>query len=134
MTEEKAKRANKMQIFDLPWAQAVPGSIAPDQDFEVPNLARPLVTAQDVPNELGDDRELISSRIVVLHLYSIKRRLGVSPWKQESFKLPEINAVDPMFCIFNRGSISQAGRRGFDSRLPLHPFNHCKELFSGGVQ
>jgi hypothetical protein len=32
---------------------------------------------------------------------------------------PEINAVDPMFCIFNLGSISQAGRRGFDPRPPL---------------
>ncbi len=26
------------------------------------------------------------------------------------------------FCIFNRLSISQAGRRGFDPRLPIHVF------------
>jgi len=31
--------------------------------------------------------------------------------------------MDSMFSIFNLGAASQAGRRGFESRLPLHLFN-----------
>jgi hypothetical protein len=30
------------------------------------------------------------------------------------------------FFIFNRGSISQAGRRGFESHLPLQLFNQLQ--------
>ena len=41
--------------------------------------------------------------------------------KTGELKSPEINALDTMFFIFNLGSISQAGRRGFDPRLPLQP-------------
>ena len=37
-----------------------------------------------------------------------------------------MNAVDAKFCIFNLWSISQAGRRGFDPRLPLHLFNNLR--------
>jgi hypothetical protein len=29
-------------------------------------------------------------------------------------------AMDALSCIFKRGGDSQAGRRGFDPRLPLH--------------
>jgi hypothetical protein len=38
-----------------------------------------------------------------------------------------INPVDAKFCIFNRWSISQAGRRGFDPRPPLHPWNASRK-------
>jgi hypothetical protein len=34
-----------------------------------------------------------------------------------------------MFFIFNLQSISQAGRRGFDSRLPLHPLKKLGSPF-----
>jgi hypothetical protein len=34
-----------------------------------------------------------------------------------------MDTVDAMWFIFNLLSISQAGRRGFESRLPLHGFN-----------
>ena len=57
-------------------------------------------------------------------IYSIKdggerRARGISelrgqestPWTHKSF-------------IYKQGLISQAGRRGFESRLPLHLFNH----------
>src|SRR5215813_13877008 len=45
------------------------------------------------------------------------------PWSK-SLKLgvilsPSVDAVDAKFCICNLQSISQAGRRGFESRLPL---------------
>ncbi len=39
--------------------------------------------------------------------------------KTAALKSPEINAIDPMFFIYNLGSISQAGRHGFESRRPL---------------
>ena len=35
-----------------------------------------------------------------------------------------MDTINAMFFIFNLLSISQAGRRGFESRLPLHFFNH----------
>jgi hypothetical protein len=35
-----------------------------------------------------------------------------------------------MFCIFNLRPISQAGRRGFDCPLPLHPFKDLHRPFS----
>ena len=115
-----------------PWAQAVPSSIGPDRDFDVPNLPGQPSRYKTFPNRTGgNDRSFISSRIAVLHLYSIKTGLGVSHWKQESFKSLETNAVDPMFCIFNLRSISQAGRGGFDSRLPLHPVNQLRGPFQG---
>ena len=38
--------------------------------------------------------------------------------------MPETAVMDSMFSIFNLGSASQAGRRGFESRLPLHLFNN----------
>jgi hypothetical protein len=34
----------------------------------------------------------------------------------------------PMFSIFNLRPFSQAGRRGFDSRLPLHLFNYLARI------
>ncbi len=39
-----------------------------------------------------------------------------------------MDAIDAKFCIFNRRSISQAGRRGFDPRPPLHLFINLKKL------
>src|SRR5258708_38620272 len=39
------------------------------------------------------------------------------------FDSPRINAIDAMYFIFKRQSISQAGRRRFDPGLPLHVFN-----------
>ena len=44
---------------------------------------------------------------------------------------PGFRAVNAKFCIFNLWSISQAGRRGFESRLPLHVFNHLAEVSPG---
>jgi coproporphyrinogen III oxidase len=61
---------------------------------------------------------------VFYSVYSVKRRLeergvfaaffdgqNASPWPTKLF-------------IFNFSTISQAGRRGFDPRLPLHVFNN----------
>ena len=45
------------------------------------------------------------------------------------FLSPFIDAVDAMLFIINLKSISQAGRRGFEPRLPLHLFNNLEEEF-----
>ena len=42
--------------------------------------------------------------------------------KTGCFLSPFIDTVDAKVCIFNLQSISQAGRRGFEPRLPLHLF------------
>jgi hypothetical protein len=39
-----------------------------------------------------------------------------------------INPVDAKFCIINLRSISQAGRRGFDPRLPLQEIQQFVDL------
>jgi hypothetical protein len=49
------------------------------------------------------------------------------------FLSPFIDAVDAMLFIINLKSISQAGRRGFDPRLPLHFFSRPYRLPSGGT-
>ena len=49
------------------------------------------------------------------------------------FLSPFIDAVDAMLFIINLKSISQAGRRGFDPRLPLHFFSIAYSLSSGGT-
>lgn len=36
--------------------------------------------------------------------------------------------LTPKSFIYNRRSYSQAGRRGFESLLPLHPFNNLREF------
>jgi hypothetical protein len=36
--------------------------------------------------------------------------------------------LTPKSFIYNRRSYSQAGRRGFESLLPLHPFNNLRDI------
>jgi hypothetical protein len=48
--------------------------------------------------------------------------------KTGCFLSPFIDTVDAKVCIFNLQSISQAGRREFESRLPLHLFNNLGEI------
>ena len=36
--------------------------------------------------------------------------------------------LTPKSFIYNRRAYSQAGHRGFESRLPLHPFNNLREI------
>ena len=43
------------------------------------------------------------------------------------FLSPEIDSVDAKFFIYNLMTISQAGRRGFDSRLPLQSFQQLTD-------
>jgi hypothetical protein len=59
---------------------------------------------------------------------TLKRLLKIGPWRINSLGSSATNLVDAKFCIFNLRSISQAGRRGFESRLPLHLFNHLRPL------
>ena len=40
--------------------------------------------------------------------------------------------LTPKSFIYNRRSYSQAGRRGFESRLPLHLFNHLRQVEISG--
>ena len=40
-----------------------------------------------------------------------------------------MNTMDAMRFVFNREPISQAGRRGFDPRLPLFQSNNLEFLF-----
>ena len=42
------------------------------------------------------------------------------------FMSPAINTINAMFFIFNVLSISQAGRRRFESGLPLHKINNLQ--------
>jgi len=49
-------------------------------------------------------------------------------WKLGDLLSPGFRAVNAKFCIFNLQSISQAGRRGFESRLPLHFFNKLQAI------
>jgi hypothetical protein len=46
--------------------------------------------------------------------------------KTGCFLSPFIDTEDAMVCIFNLQSISQAGRHGFESRLPLQEINHLQ--------
>ena len=46
-------------------------------------------------------------------------------WELGDLLSPGFRAVNAKFCIFNLWSISQAGRRGFESRLPLQ----CRLVF-----
>jgi len=46
------------------------------------------------------------------------------PAETEYLAIASKHVVDAIVCIFNPGSASQAGRRGLESRLPLHLFNH----------
>src|SRR5215469_15238202 len=39
-----------------------------------------------------------------------------------------------MFSINKRGPVSQAGRRGFDPRLPLFPINNLGAILRGGYR
>jgi hypothetical protein len=67
----------------------------------------------------------------LLHFCSIKRSHEADPRKYRGLTSPKINAVDAKICVFNLRSISQAGRRGFDPRPPLHPFNTLEKLAEG---
>jgi len=39
--------------------------------------------------------------------------------------------LTPKSFIYNRHPFSQAGRRGFESRLPLHIFNYLRSICAG---
>jgi len=55
-------------------------------------------------------------------LYSIFTPLTEPFWQNletQRLSITRIDAIDAKFFIYNLRSISHAGRRGFDSRLPL---------------
>src|SRR5206468_11085569 len=54
-----------------------------------------------------------------LPIYSVKRSDGIQGRKLSDFVSLKIDAGDAKVLIYNICSISQAGRRGFESRLPL---------------
>ncbi len=62
---------------------------------------------------------------------SSKSSASMSMVLGRSFKRGRTSIRNCKVCIFNLQLISQAGRRGFDPRLPLHLFNNLQEtLFS----
>lgn len=65
----------------------------------------------------GSDAVAVVTPVVEARLQEIKdhEELSCSVWTP-------INAVDAIVLIFNRQPVSQAGRRGFDFRLPLQFF------------
>jgi hypothetical protein len=61
--------------------------------------------------------------LTALDRYSVYSDKTVDPRRSEKlsgFQWSEFGALAPMSFIFKRQFISQAGRRGFDPRLPLH--------------
>jgi hypothetical protein len=60
------------------------------------------------------------SRADVLRLYSVNEDFGVQVENRPAFNRFMLIPMNAVFIVFNQWSISQAGRRGFDSRLPLH--------------
>ena len=56
---------------------------------------------------------------LVLHLYSVYEAFGVQGLNTLAPNRVKLSPVNALFIVFNLWSISQAGRRGFESRLPL---------------
>ena len=67
----------------------------------------------------------------VSHLYPIKRLSIPKSGKCSDFLSQKLVPQAPLFFRFNRRPISQAGRRGFDPRLPLFPFNKLETALHG---
>ena len=66
----------------------------------------------------------------VLRLCSVKSRAGAKGENSGSSLSPERDAGNAMFFVSNLLSSSQAGRRRFESGLPLHLFNNLAKQAS----
>jgi len=77
-----------------------------------------------MPRVSGEDRALQGAKresgAAWLQNGSIRDNPGANLLKLECLPSLPIHAVDAKFFICNLGSDSQAGRRGFESHLPLH--------------
>ena len=76
------------------------------------------------------EMERISFAPLLLHFGSS----GANRGKQGVLVSHSRDAVNAKDCIYNLRSISQAGRRGFESHLPLHIFNHLRGLTTTPAQ
>jgi len=54
----------------------------------------------------------------------------IRPFGINDFQSSAIDTVDAKYRIYNPRLFSQAGRRGFDPRLPLHEINQLRRLTS----
>lgn len=63
-----------------------------------------------------------------LHFHSINEAFGESGCKLLKLHGSVFAAMDALSFIFNRRGYFQAGRRGFEFRLPLHLFNSLHGL------
>ena len=62
---------------------------------------------------------------------SIKRKAEANFFEQECSQSRQIETVNAKFFIYNLASASQAGRRGFDPRLPLFNINSLEAILHG---
>ena len=76
-----------------------------------------------------EEKPILITRVPILplHFHSIKDLSEYKVSEVAESSRPEIIVLDAIVFIFNRRSHSQAGRRGFESRLPLQLFRNLAD-------
>jgi hypothetical protein len=72
---------------------------------------------------VGRDNLPTDNRYLV---YLVKRDRDGRSLKTKDLTDQKTSPLTPKPFIYNRNPFSQAGRRGFESHLPLHLFNHLE--------